>query len=507
MTEIDVLAVGAGPTGLALAVELQRLGLSYRLVEKNPEPARYSQALVLQARTLEQFERYGIAETAIARGRALHGADLISDHRTIVHFPFERIPGRYPFVLFLPQSETERLLIEHLEALGGRVERSLALRAFTDGAAGVEAQLDGAGGTQTVRARWLIGCDGAHSAVRRLAHVPFVGDTVGLSFFLADLELCGPDVPEDDLRVYLRHGDVVFIARLDERVHRVIVALHEEQGHELREPTLEDFATAIARNVGPGITPVASHWMTPFRINQRKATRYRAGSAFLAGDASHIHSPVAGQGMNTGIQDVANLAWKLAAVRAGAPDALLDSYDAERGAVGEALLATTSRGLAAATSANPLVERIRDAVASFASKFDPIVERLVGFVSETAIAYRGSPIVRDAGGAGKLHAGDRAPDSDLPEGTRLLAPLRQARALALVVDAAAARDVLADTTVVALSAAQLDAHAREAYGAGMLYVVRPDGYVGYRGRADDRDALASYAALVSPSFDKLRMTS
>jgi hypothetical protein len=203
--------------------------------------------------------------------------------------------------------------------------------------------------------------------------------------------------------------------------------------------------------------------------------------------------------MNTGIQDVANLAWKLAAVRAGAPEALLDSYDAERGAVGEALLATTSRGLAAVTSANPIVERIRDALASFAVKFEPVVDRLVGFVSETAITYRGSPAVRDAGGAGTLHAGDRAPDADLVGKTRLLAPLRDARALALVVDGAVAlaRELLPETHVVSLGAALLDPHARAAYGTGTLVVVRPDGYVGYRGPAGDRDALLAYAALVS----------
>jgi 2-polyprenyl-6-methoxyphenol hydroxylase-like FAD-dependent oxidoreductase len=500
MNEIDVLVVGAGPTGLALAIELQRLGLSYRLMEKSPEPARNSQALVVQARTLEQFERYGIAETAVARGRKLHGAHIFSDRREIVHIALDRIPGRYPYVLFLPQNETERLMIEHLHALGGQVERGWELQTFSDHGEGVEAQLAGSGAPQTVRARWIVGCDGAHSTVRRLTDVPFVGDTVGLSFFLGDLELTGPDVPGEELSVYLHRGDVVFVGRLDEQVHRVIVALHGEQGHDLRDPLLADFSAALARNAGPGITAVTARWMTPFRINQRKASSYRVGQAFLAGDASHIHSPVAGQGMNTGIQDAANLAWKLAAVRVGAPDALLDSYDAERGAVGEALLATTSFGLSAATSANPLVERIRDVVASFASKLDPVAQRLAGFVSETAIAYRDSPIVRDAGGAGTLRAGDRAPNADLRDGTWLLAPLQRGRALAIVVDGeGSAPELPADTTVLALTAGQLDAQALAAYGRGTLHIVRPDGYVGYRGPAADHAALAAYLATTAPA--------
>jgi hypothetical protein len=239
--------------------------------------------------------------------------------------------------------------------------------------------------------------------------------------------------------------------------------------------------------------------MTPFRINQRKATHYRIGRAFLAGDASHIHSPVAGQGMNTGIQDVANLAWKLAAVRAGAPDALLDSYEAERGAVGEVLLATTSRGLAAVTVANPLVEFMRDTVARLLTKLDPVVERIVGFISETAITYRHSPIVRDGGGDGHLRAGDRAPDADIgPQ--RLLAPLRDARPLAIVIDgdARAVRELLPQTATTELRAEQIDAATREAYGSGTLHIVRPDGYVGFRGRSGDREALSDYARALMP---------
>lgn len=500
MAEIDVLVVGAGPTGLALGIELRRLGLNFRIVEKNLEPAHYSQALVLQARTLEQFERYGIAEAAIARGRKLLQASIVSDQRPVVTFPLARIPGRYPFVLFLAQSETERLMNEHLESLGGRIERGVALRGFTDNGSEIEAELAGPAGNETVRTRWLVGCDGAHSAVRALTGVPFVGEAVGLSFFLGDLELTGPDVPGDELRIYLHRGDVVFIGRLDQRIYRVIVVLHGQQGRDqMRQPSVEDFREAITRNAGSGITVIRSTWMTPFHINQRKATHYRIGRAFLAGDASHIHSPVAGQGMNTGIQDVANLAWKLAAVRAGAPDALLDSYEGERGAVGEALLATTSRGLAAVTVANPLVEFMRDTVARLVTKLDPVVERILGFISETAITYRHSSIVRDAGGEGHLRAGDRAPDADIGN-WRLLGPLREPRPLAIVTDAdpRAVRELLPDATTVVLRGDDIDPNTREAYGRGTVHVVRPDGYIGFRGRADDRSALAAYAQRVAP---------
>jgi hypothetical protein len=266
--------------------------------------------------------------------------------------------------------------------------------------------------------------------------VPFEGDSVGLDFFLGDLELAGPDVPGDELRIHLHHGDVVFIGRLNDKFLRVIVALHGESGDPSvdRQPTLADFQAAIDRT-GAKITVRSSAWMTPFHINQRKAARYRVDSAFLAGDASHIHSPVAGQGMNTGIQDAANLAWKLAAVADGASTELLDTYDEERGAVGEMLLKVTSRGLHAATTANPIFEHIRDFLAPALANLESVQNALVGFVSETAIDYCSSSIVADCGGSGSLRAGDRMsnPDVEYAGGKqgRLLDTLKDGRALTL----------------------------------------------------------------------------
>jgi 3-(3-hydroxy-phenyl)propionate hydroxylase len=432
-----VLIVGAGPTGLALAVELKRAGLPVRIVDKAEQPAPHSQALVLQARTLEQFERYRIADQALARGRKLLRGSLVSEGKTILSLEFDRIPGRYPFVLFLPQSDTERLLTEHLRSLGCEIERGTELLSFQNSKYGVVAGLRHKSGVkQSAPARWLIGCDGAHSVVRKGMQVSFEGDTVGLDFFLGDFELSGPDLPGDELRLYLHHGDVVFVGRLNDKLLRVIVALHPQAAARPvdRPLTLADFQAPMDR-VGAHLTVKSSAWMTPFHINQRKATHYRADSAFLAGDASHVHSPVAGQGMNTGIQDAANLAWKLAAVADGAETELLDTYDEERGGVGEALLKITSRGLSAATSVNTIFERIRDLVAPALSNLPWVQNALAGFVSETAIDYRGSSIVADYGGDGTLRGGERVPNPDVEyargERGRLLDALTDGRALAL----------------------------------------------------------------------------
>jgi 2-polyprenyl-6-methoxyphenol hydroxylase-like FAD-dependent oxidoreductase len=466
-----ILIAGAGPTGLVMAIELKRMGLPVRLIDKAEHAAQHSQALVVQARTLEQFERYGIADQAVTLGRKIVRATAFSEGKKIVSFELDRIPGRYPYVLFLAQNETERLLAEHLHSLGGEIERGTELLSFENSEDGVTAQVrHNSGVTQSFAARWLIGCDGAHSVVRKGMSVAFEGDTVGLDFLLGDFELTGPDVPGDELLVHLHRGDVVFVGRLNDKLHRVIVALHREPDGTPdgpvhpdsgapsagREPAIADFQAAIDR-AGAGITVQSPVWISPFHIHQRKAGNYRVKSAFLAGDAAHIHSPVAGQGMNTGIQDAANLAWKLAAVADGAGTDLLDTYNEERGAVGEALLKITSRGLSAVTSTSRIFERIRDLVVPALTGMDAIQDILAGFVSETGIEYRGSSIVADYGGEGSLRAGDRVPNPDVEfaggKASRLLDPLKTGRALALgiaVGDLRRIRARLPRATVVAL---------------------------------------------------------
>jgi 2-polyprenyl-6-methoxyphenol hydroxylase-like FAD-dependent oxidoreductase len=521
MSDLQVLIVGAGPTGLALATELSRLGVSYRLIDRSPQPAQWSQALVVQARTLEQFERYGIAETAVARGRKIHKATIFSEHKPVLQFDFDAIHSRYSYVLLLPQSETERLFIEHLAEWGGQVERGVEFVSFSEQENGIEALLRHADGqTEQIRAQWMVGCDGAHSLVRQQIGVSFEGNTVDFVFFLGDLNIAGRDVPGDEVRIYLHRGNVVFIGRLSDTSCRVIVALHEQQkehgeqsGAPESELTVADFQKAVEETADPRMRLSDPTWMTRFRINQRKAKPYRIGHAFLAGDASHIHSPVGGQGMNTGIQDAANLAWKLAAVMNGAPAALLDTYEEERGAVGDALLEITSRGLAAATTANPVLETVRDYVLRWLGGFSYIQEQARGFFSETAIQYRHSSIVNDCGGGSALHAGDRAPDAIYLDGSRqerrlyerLAAP--QHTLLLLHVsdrhqEALAA--VWPKEQMLALHPYPDEPLAQVYDGKGepVIYAIRPDGYIGFRGSLDDADALAAYARRVGVRGDQ-----
>jgi len=358
------------------------------------------------------------------------------------------------------------------------------------------------GREEKVEARWVIGCDGAHSEVRKLLGIPFDGKGVGLSFFLGDMELDGPDAPADELSLHLHSGDVVFMARLTEKLTRVIVALHSSQGEQTdQELSVQDFRAALDKaRVRARIH--SAEWMTPFHVNDLQAKHYRAANAFLAGDASHIHSPAGGQGMNTGIQDAANLAWKLAAVARGADETLLDSYEAERGEVGKALLRFTERGMKLGSTPNPLVERIRDALLPLMASSNVVQNAMLGFISETAIDYRSSSIVADHGGDGSLKAGDRLPDLDLSgqgPAKSLLQDWTDAMHLVLLLNATELqRDVVANSLtharIVPINAEDLDDKGRRILGLETKVIVaRPDGYVGFRGPLDTRDELLAYA--------------
>ncbi|HET6881829.1 MAG TPA: FAD-dependent oxidoreductase [Pirellulales bacterium] len=539
----DALVVGAGPTGLTMAIELARHGMRPRIIDKAPQPSQTSRALGMHARTMEYFDRLGIAEGALAEGRKAHGINAYSQRQRIVHLNFDQIESRFNFILILPQSVTERLLAEKLQSMGVAVERNVELVGFHQQAADVEATLRhvAEGRDESLRVPWLLGCDGAHSQVRRVLNMPFHGRAFEETFSLADVRL-DANLPDDEATIYLSSGDIVALFPMPgERRFRVIIERH--QGPPLTgEPTLEDFQRALDEQ-----SPVTARlsepvWMSHFRISQRQVEQYRRGRVFLAGDASHIHSPVGGQGMNTGIQDAVNLAWKLGLVHAGRSDEkLLASYDEERRPVGRRLLQATGAMSQALLLRHPVADKLRDWTASLLSSLDVVQDKIRSSISELGIHYRSSPIVaehRPSDWRAALaslwdsgpRAGDRAPDAaglrtadgkelrlfDLlsgtghvllcfvtPGGEAAAARARQQRVMEtaqryrglverytiLPPDGPSAA-ISHDSSTIVDTAGEL----HRTYGVRdeMLFLVRPDGYLAYRAEPADADKLAAY---------------
>jgi 2-polyprenyl-6-methoxyphenol hydroxylase-like FAD-dependent oxidoreductase len=541
---LDALVVGAGPVGLTLAAELLRHGLRCRIVDKSPAPTDQSRALVVWSRTLELLEKTGLAGRFLEAGFPMHGANIFGGGKRRVHLAIHAEQTHYPRPLAIPQSKTEQILNDHLARAGSPVERSVELVSFTDHGDTVEAMLRHAGGREeTVRAAWLLGCDGAHSTVRHRLGVPFAGEAEPNDWVLADVRIDGP-LPGNEVSVYWHRKGVLFFFPITPGRFRVVADQGLVHGADKPpDPTLEQ-VQAIADERGPGGLRVHDPvWLAGFRINERKVADYRRGRAFLLGDAAHVHSPAGGQGMNTGMQDAYNLAWKLALVQKGrARAALLDSYSPERSAVGEQVLRMAGGMTSLATLRNPVGQFVRNHLAALLGTLGPFRRRFTSALTELSIGYPHSPLngedwprglLRRSGG---VRPGQRLPDAPLTEPgssrpRRLLEvltdPPHQLLVLPGTSNASLRRcpaDLLAISEQVhrtfpglvrthllvpggALPArgderrgdfdgvwwdSENTVHAQHAAGPPTLVLVRPDGYVGYRGRPVSWERLQEY---------------
>ena len=410
----QLLIVGAGPTGLALALWLAGQGVAVRVIDRTAEPGTTSRALAVQARTLELYGQQGLAEEIVRRGHKTPGVNLWARGRKAASMPLSDIGEGltpYPFMLIFPQDEHERLLIERLAALGVAVERRTELLGFDDDGEDVIARLRRPDGSEeVVRVAYIAGCDGAHSTMREILDVEFPGGVYRQRFYVADVDAKGPPV-DGELHIDLDEADflAVFPMSGSGRV-RVIGTVSDERADRGDDLTFEDVSGRAIANLKLIVRRV--NWFSTYRVHHRVAARFRSGRAFLLGDAAHIHSPAGGQGMNTGIGDAINLAWKLAAVMAGtAPDALLDSYQAERISFARRLVATTDRAFSLATGEGPVADilrtRIVPVLAPLLVGVGAAREFLFRTVSQITLNYRGGPLA--VGVAGRVHGGDRLP--------------------------------------------------------------------------------------------------
>ncbi|MFE7270551.1 FAD-dependent monooxygenase [Streptomyces sp. NPDC057623] len=426
---LDVLVVGAGPTGLALAAQLCDYGTGFRIVDRSLDRVRESRALGIQPRTLEALAGFGVSERLVDRGNPAMRLRLHLTRRTVSVRLFD-IGARdtpYPFLLFLSQAETEHVLGEHLAGRDVTVERGTELIGLERRGPHVACRLRGRDGTEeTVTARYVVGCDGAHSTVRARAGIGFEGYAYPRTYLLADLEVDG--LEPGAVHSYLTGGGMLFFFPLGSPASWRMLAMRPSDvpGGEVTVPLLQGIAD---RYGAQGLLLRDPVWMTEFRLHNRGAARYRSGPFFLAGDAAHIHSPAGAQGMNTGIQDALNLGWKIALVcRGAAPEELLETYGTERVPVGHDVRRFTDRAFVIGTSSHPVLrfarERLLPWLAPLALRPTAPRRRIFRTVSELGIHYRRSP-ASTKGTRPPRHgprAGDRLPD--LPRGlqARLAAP-------------------------------------------------------------------------------------
>jgi 2-polyprenyl-6-methoxyphenol hydroxylase-like FAD-dependent oxidoreductase len=498
---VDVIVSGAGPTGLFLSLLLVRLGLRVRIVDEAAEAGTTSRALAVQARTLEFYRQVDLADDVIRRGQVLGTVNLWRRGERAARIDIGAV-GRgkspFPFGLIFPQDEHERLLIERLEALGVHVERRTKLTAVDarpDG--GVIAHLRMPDGTATTcESSFLAGCDGARSTIREAIGAAFPGGTYDHLFYVADVEARGA-VMNHELHVLL--DDAGFLALFPlagEGRARLIGTIREDAAGGEKAIEYSDVDRRPIERIGLQIDRV--HWFSTYRVHHRVADRFRKGRVFLLGDAAHIHSPVGGQGMNTGLGDAMNLGWKLAAVIGGrAKEDLLDTYEPERIAFARRLVATTDRVFKAAVSGGRVAGVLRTQVVP------RIIPRIIGTafgqrlffraLSQTGIEYRAS--AWSTGSAGAVHGGDRLPwvEPARPGTDDNFTPLRSLDWQTHVYGAQASDlPVLCEARRLPLHVFPSDARAK---AAGLrddaVYLVRPDGYVG--AVVDAREAAAGLA--------------
>jgi 2-polyprenyl-6-methoxyphenol hydroxylase-like FAD-dependent oxidoreductase len=392
-----VLIVGAGPTGLTLATELHRHGISFRLIDKQIKPVSTSNALGVQSRTLEIWDDEGLLENALSHGIKIKTFNLYAKKKKIVNTNFDILPCLHPFILSLPQSQTEKMLIEYLKKQNISPEMNVELINFTQQEAGISATLLHLNGEQEVMsADWIIGCDGGQSIVRKNANIDFIGQELPQHFVLADVKI------KSDLRsnvftgFFSEHG-ILAIIPFNKKYMRIIadVTADPELG-KAKTLTSEQVKSLIANRYPFPFEMDDLIWTSGFWIHERMASAFRQNKIFLAGDAAHIHSPVGGQGLNTGIQDSYNLAWKLALViKKKAHPRLLESYYLERGPVAKAVLKETTTLTKIMTLRNPILCAIRNFLFLYLTKIKKIQKKIISQISELSIHYHQSPYIKD----------------------------------------------------------------------------------------------------------------
>jgi 2-polyprenyl-6-methoxyphenol hydroxylase-like FAD-dependent oxidoreductase len=506
----DVVIIGAGPTGLSLACQFVRYGIDFVILDKNEGVTPYSKAIGVHARTLEIYEQIGLAPKAIQEGTIAGKVRLLAGGEMRGEFNLSNIGeglSSYPFVLMLEQSKNERLLYEYLQSYQKEVLWNTELENLSQTAIGVTTQVKTAGGTsQTIEAKYLVGCDGAKSPVRHALKLDFEGSTFERTFYVADAQVDW-SFSHDALHVCLsKNSFVIFFPLKGEERYRIVGVFPEEFAKDEGDVLYEEIEARIKDEAKLELDIHDVEWFSTYKVHTRRVSRFSNGRCFLAGDSAHIHSPAGAQGMNTGIQDGYNLTWKMAAVLKGdAGENLLETYNEERLENAENLLRTTDRLFQFAAGSEWFLEFLRTnilpSIAGFLFSIDAVKKFVFPLVSQIGINYRHSSLSKHAGDeAFKVKAGDRMPYF-LADGTSIYDKLQNPKFHLLVFSES--QDLLQGLKAdiekqypefVEFSAVLLHPQVAEIFGTDKEFIVllRPDNYIGFISTETSVNGLRDY---------------
>lgn len=506
----DILIVGAGPTGLMMASLLARAGISFRIIDRQKDRAQESRALVVHAKTMELFQNLGLDQQFLKVGKKSIGLGLFVDGEAKLKIDFGDIGIEgtpFPYLFFISQAETEQILIDHLTKNGITIERETELVEFDQDNDGVNCTIKNKEGTEEKnRYQYLLGCDGAHSRVREGLNLGFPGGSYEQNFVLADADIQWP-YEKDRLMIFMTVDGILAHFPLNDKVSRLIITQTRPPKNQSAKPDVEEIET-LAQEFSKIRVKVSNPiWLARFHLHHRGVNQYRVGRCFVAGDAAHIHSPVGGQGMNTGIQDAANLAWKLSMViKHGASEKLLDTYHNERHRIGQILLKTTDRFFSVAVTKNRILAKLRNTILPKLAKTFLSTpsgrHQIFRFVSQLAIRYHDpllnkEDVVGD-GFDGGIEPGCRAPDAETETGS-LFQQLMGEKFHILIFNGLGDKslklppnDFFGDTFAAhCFARSKKNEILFQRYGIRDegVYIIRPDGYVLFRSDKIDFDAM------------------
>jgi 2-polyprenyl-6-methoxyphenol hydroxylase-like FAD-dependent oxidoreductase len=506
--DTDVLIVGAGPTGLMLACQLSRFGIPFKIIDKEENKAQESRAIGIQAKSMEIFQNLGIVDEFLKLSKIAKEPHLYFNHKLIFKFNFQDIileGTPFPKLFFLPQSKTEQILTDFLEKSDFHIERKKDLISFDQNTQGVISEIKNLSSNtiEKIKSRYIVGCDGAKSTVRKILNVPFEGGSYEQDFVLIDATVKW-QFPVDDFSLFVtKHGIIVSVP-LEGNLNRLIMAGIKENPESTEPPSIEEMEMFAKNVTGVSVKIENPIWISRFHLHHRAVKQYQKGLAFLAGDSAHIHSPVGGQGMNTGLQDAANLAWKMALIlKYHAPSQLLDTYQIERQRIGSILLKTTDRLFGFMTSKNSFVTFFRlyllPHLLHFLTNSTDFQKKIFWFMSELSIHYHKNTFIDEYVNEADDRflrgpkTGERAPDVSLSHSS-LFEIFREKPFNVLVFQDSANLSPEQENTLKELKTIHPDLIAIhefklsenkilfEKYGvtSSALYFIRPDGYIGFR---------------------------